>query len=317
MKKFLFSAKKWNLGTWCLGIVLSLGALTFTSCSKDNDNEENGDGNGNGNGNNSEIFEGSLDDAPYKGDAVKFQVKGNDDYGIIELLASGNYLILPPDDGVSATAFAAPMQTMKAGLFRSAKEDKMQTRAIDTEEAYFGTFTKTDGGSYTLNGFGTLIVGGDTQVTLTPTGGQSVTLTVERVEPIASDELNDRLERTWVLESATVQAFTSSGYEVYSEEYTSEEDLKEQFVKYLILSGSYTFLQIEWNDTTNGYGVWNWRDRSKQIFDYEWKDDPTEEGGTVQVIFSGNKADFIEEIVNNVDGTVLTMRLTQHCRALN
>ena len=102
MKKLFFHAKRSSFGAMCLGISLALGVLTFTACS---DDDEGGDDSG--------LFEGTLDEAPYESDAVKYIISGNDEFGVIELTASGNYIVLPPDAPETTTMARATIPAHK------------------------------------------------------------------------------------------------------------------------------------------------------------------------------------------------------------
>ena len=307
MKKIFFHAKRSSFGAMCLGISLALGVLTFTACS---DDDEGGDDSG--------LFEGTLDEAPYESDAVKYIISGNDEFGVIELTASGNYIVLPPDAPETTTMARATIPAHKTQLFKTVKGNEATSRAVNTSLAKFGTFTKNDNGSFTLTDFGDIQETGEGQLEITLVGESPITVNVTKADAAGSDELTKRLNHTWEVVSVHYEVISADGTTLYTETISDVADLKEETVKAVLVTNHNSYFQIEWDNSVDGYGSWTWSDKTNQVFSYEWLDDPTEPGGKVQVRFSDDTADFSEEY-SSVDenGATITMRTTVHCRAAN
>lgn len=256
--------------------------LNLSACSDNNDGDDNGD-------EPSGLFEGTLEDATYQADAVKYKVSGNAEIGSIELTSSGNFLILPPETDYD------PSVSSKAN-----------------GSTQFGTFTKNGDGSYQLGEYATLSKIGENQVKLEKTNGSSNTLSVSKEESKAeNNKLNNRLCRSWHPTSVTLTAY-QNGKLISTQTLNSSHDLEEEFYDYIIITQFGTFLQVDYGNIVEAPGRWSWTDTEQQKFNYSHPDG----NGTVQVSFTDDVAWFYEEYSDVDDeGQSITIKVNAKCKA--
>lgn len=248
----------------------ALMAVGMTSCgSDDNGGEPEGGGK----------FEGSVSDPTYKADAVLYKITGNRQIGSIELTESGNYIILPPN-----LRSAGNEKTAKS-VFR-----KIGTRA-SASDGVFGTYTRNADGSYTLDDFGVMSYANGV-IDLRLENGGSLTLNAQPQPRIAANTLNDRFCRTWYVTNCKEYAYDEDGNLLDTYEYTQDE-IRDDFVQYVIVSSAGTFTQVDWDDEIDESGVWSWYDTATQVFNFRFYGDSYT--GQEQVSFVDNRAYFYEE----------------------
>lgn len=285
-----------------LGALAICCMLSLSACS-DDDDDDNQD-------NPSGQFEGSLEDAKYQADAVKYTVNGNSEIGSIELTSSGNYLILPTKTNLNFKALSPASGKTTQVISFFGKRAKLNTRAGGS--SYFGTFTKNTDGSYQLKGYATLRIMGEEQIKL-ETESSSITLNVKKETVKAeNNKLNNRLCRSWHPVSATLTAYTN-GKVVATQTLNTAEDLKSEFYDYIVISPFGTFLQVDYGNIVDDSGVWSWTNTEQQIFKYSLP----EGNGSVQVSFSDDVAWFNDEYtdVSEEDGQPITIKVNIKCKA--
>lgn len=266
-------------------------SVSLTSCSSDDDDEQfNGD-----------LWQGELGAPAYESDAVAYKITGSNEFGSIELTASGNYIVLPAN-----SANYAP----KAG-----KRSMLRTVSKESRAYYggkqFGSYTKNADGTYNLKGFGTLGVYDNGQLVLVLVDGTQYVLDATVIPNIESNELNNRICRTWYVQKAVVNALDVYGNVVESTTITGEQ-LKNDYVKYVVMTKAGTFIQVDWDGMFADKGAWKWADKKKQIFDYIFEDNL--ETGSVQVTFNGDQATFIGEDIDYEEGYIYQEFVT--CQAM-
>ena len=308
MKKFFFNANALKSSVLCLGLIVASSTLILHSCDNGDDDEDNPSG----------LFEGTLSDAPYEADAVKYTVTGNTEIGSIELTSSGNYLVLPPETSTQHQSNLSS-KTSATGASYLRKHEKTLSRNISTNRCSFGTFTKDTDGSYILKDYGTLRVAGNNLLQLTKTGeSQVMTLNVEKLTAITDNRLNNRLCRTWHPVSVTLKYYDTNDKLLHTEIIDSPEELQEDYVNYVVVSKSGSFFQVDYDSSISGYGSWKWTDSEKQIFQFQWLDEDYPEGGSEQVSFNDATAYFqVSYSDTDDDGQIVKIQEIAKCQALN
>lgn len=163
-------------------------AIGFTACS-DDDNP---------------VTPPDLGTPPFEAVSGKYDVTSADSpYESIELTASGNYIVTL-SGASSPVASAAPRNGRSEGkLF---KRNVAQTRATESDNYIYGTFTDLGNGRYQLEDFGTITLTSDAAGQVTGIEVESnrygdASLEVEK-EPVMSDDaLTNALCRTWRIQS--------------------------------------------------------------------------------------------------------------------
>lgn len=310
MKKFFFNANALKSSVFCLGLAAAACTLTLYSCDNGDDDDDEDDPSG--------LFVGTLGDAPYEADAVKYTVTGNAEIGSIELTSSGNYLVLPPEADAQPEA-DLPSKTSTTGTSYLKKQEKALSRYIHTNRCFFGTFTKDTDGSYTLKDYGTLSVAGNNLLKLVKTDGSPITtLSVEKLPAITGNSLNNRFCRTWHPVSATLKYYDTNDKLLHTEIIDSPEDLQEDYINYIVVSKSGSFFQVDYDGSMDGYGSWKWTDTEKQIFQFQWLDEEYPDGGSEQVSFNDATAYFQVSYSDMDDNEqIVKVQETVKCQALN
>lgn len=244
-----------------------------------------------------DLWKGELSDAKYENDAVFYEVTNSNEIASIELTASGDYIIMP----TANSTYYAPAQTTRAGkksgITSMFHKDRKTTRSA-YEYAVFGSYTKNADGTYTLDGFGVLGIYDNGKISLVRNDGQKLSLDVVKKGGVESSSLNSRFCRTWEIIEVYEEVFDSNGRRIASDKLTDQE-IREDFVRAVLVSKAGTFTQIEWDNTLESYGNWWWSNEALQIFGYQFVDEdyPGEEG----VKFDGDRAIFFAQEYGNID----------------
>lgn len=288
-----------------IAAILSFG---FSACSN-NEDEDDGD---------NPLMSGQLNDAPYKNEAVKYYILNNDtDIESIELTASGNYIVLYADDQVSnsGTSFIAK----KTGIFHT-NTAQINSRSFNQELSRYGDFIKKEDNTYELTNFGNIKIISDNQLEIKINDGETIISEVRKETAITENTLNNRLNHTWKVSSATIQYINADGKIVKTDHFTTPSELQEETVQAVLVTNHGSFYQIEWDNSIADYGLWQWSDTDNQIFKYTWTDEDAteEEGGFVQVTFKDDTATFHESSTEYLDeyGKV-TISSTITAKAIN
>lgn len=304
MKKLFFKTKKLTCQILTMGFIAFTCSSSLISCIANDDDDDDDDFP-------QELMSGDLDDAPYKNDAVKYTVTGDSKIGFIELTASGNYIIMPPSDETNQHLI-----TQNKTIFQA--QNIIASRTIDLANAHYGTFTKSDDNTYELSDFGTIQEKDNNQLIIKEKGQTERTVSFEKAQTNKENTLNNRLNHTWELISATIKITSSNGKILFSKNITDQTTLEEEFVKAILVTNHGSFYQIEWNNEISDYGLWQWSDETNQIFTYTWLTD-TPEGGSVQVKFKDDTADFYETHYEYSEeyGQEITIMTIAHTKAIN
>lgn len=315
MKRIHFLKSMLTPSTLCVLLAVSFGAVGFTACDDDNDEESGLSG----------LFEGSLANAPYEADAVKYAVTGNPEIGSIELTSSGHYLVMPPLTGpndLSKQPVHSPTPVRHNSIFR--KQAGIQTQC-GSGNAKFGTFVKNDNGSYTLTGFGTIFLLYENQLRLTMIDGSDITLAVRQLpKKFSDDKLNNRFCRTWHPVYGKVSVYDTTTNQLLEEEVISSEDeLEEELVDYIIISKFNTYARI---DYPNGYdspapegGIWEWTDKAARKFRWQdtWPVYESMDSGEEEVRFNNDIAEFYSTWYETEGERTYRYESVTRCKAFN
>ena len=247
--------------------------LGFTACGDDDDDTPD-----------SNLWVGELG-AAYEADAVAYRITNSSEYSAIELTASGNYIVTP----AALAQNNAP--AARRSMFKAMAKEERSSRASNYN-GVFGTYTKLSDGSYNLAGFGVLSPYNNGSLTLTLENGTTEVLDAVKVADIESNPLNNRLCRSWYVQSGEFLVYDRGGNLIDRETITGS-DLKDDYVQYVVVTKAGTFVQVDWDGYIEGNGEWAWLSALDQIFSYRFLDDE-DDNGMVQVAFDNNRASFIE-----------------------
>lgn len=280
--------------------LLAITPIALCSCS-DDDGPDGG----------TDLMKGTLADAPYNDDAVIYTISGNDEIGSIELTASGNCVILPPE--TEDYSMRSISNEKKSGLSMFKKQKKeTESRYIETYLAWFGNYEKNSDGSITLVGYGTLYVIDDDTLELERIDGTTYTLDVDNVESAAATgSLDRRICRTWYVINAAFTVYDANGKVVYSETIEDQEEIEEEYVKSLTVCGKGTFFRTDWDNTLDGYGQWWWQDEEIQLMGYQWLDEDYPDDGEMSLRFVDSYAWFSQEYLDEDGYRVIETVMTQ------
>ena len=248
--------------------------MGFTACGDDDDDTPD-----------SNLWVGELGAPAYEADAVAYRITNSSEYSAIELTASGNYIVTP----AALAQNNAP--AARRSMFKAMAKEERSSRASNYN-GVFGTYTKLSDGSYNLAGFGVLSPYNNGSLTLTLENGTTEVLDAVKVADIESNPLNNRLCRSWYVQSGEFLVYDRGGNLIDRETITGS-DLKDDYVQYVVVTKAGTFVQVDWDGYIEGNGEWAWLSALDQIFSYRFLDDE-DDNGMVQVAFDNDRASFIE-----------------------
>ena len=210
-------------------------------------------------------------------------------YESIELGASGDYIVTP-SRGYISQAKASRSDGERSSFFYSGKA---ASRVTNYNGIIYGTYTQLPDGTFDLDGFGIIeiVYGEDDTVTgieLTPENGGPVTLTVEKEETMADDEMTNALCRTWIvdrIEMSATEGGQSFSITITADNWQDYEDV-ETFIDEVLFSKSGTYM-ISYLDGEIGISSWKWKDKGANTIFYSWNNQWYDDE-FVTVSFSGN-----------------------------
>ena len=246
-------------------------SASLISCGGDDDNDEP---------QNPSLWRGELADPRYEADAAAYEIINSPLFKSIELTSSGNYIVIP------ATTAGYASATRRSIL----RADRQKTSRAYNGGPLFGTYTKNGDGIYNLEGFGTFNIWLNDEIKLKLENVEYI-LQVSRLTNIESNALNNRLCRTWYLTKAVENLLDSHG-NVLDTDVITGANLQEEYVKYIVITKAGTFLQVDWDNTFDGYGKWGWTNTSEQTGWYMFDDE--DYTGSMQVLFDNDTATFVE-----------------------
>lgn len=272
--------KKLNL--LFMAMTMLFMAASFTACSDDDDNS--GDGGIN------------LPTPQYEQVSGKYTITSpGSPYESIELSASGNYIVTLNYGGYSAAA--APTQsatrTKANGHPSFMGTSGARTRAAQSGNVIYGTFTDLGNNEYALDGFGTIKLGyanGEvTNIEVTTDDGRTTDYTTKKEPVIGNDEMTNALCRTWKVERI---------HGIYIDKETGDKDdynvtpenpgeMGYDMPLEVMWSKSGTYL-ISYRDGSLGLAEWKWRNKGAGQIYYAWDGEWT--GDYCTITFDGNKA---------------------------
>lgn len=241
-----------------LGAVAIASAL-LTGCKADDGPSQN-----------SELWSGSLADAPYEAEAICLDLK-NAPYKTIELTANGTYIITPADH-ISYAAPAKPLRRVK-------KADQLLMNLIT------GIFTYSADGSFNLDKFGILKWDASTgKVTLELEEGGSYVWDATEAPKVSMTTLNRRLCRSWKIYEVEIECYDSDDRLLQTFK-PSAEEIREEYVSYFTYTSSsrlYTYDEDEFDCF-----AWKWMNTANQIM-YICSLNEDDGDGLFQVLFKDN-----------------------------
>ena len=185
MNKINLLSRMLKPGTMCLGIVMMLSAGVLSSCSDDDEGGTTPPTN--------------LETPAYESVSAKYEITSSSS-GIqsIELTASGNYIITY-GQGASVQAYSADATAQGKPSAKNILASKPATRA--GEQYISGKFVKISDTEFILEGFGSIVIDGAADnafsIQVTPSTGETYTLSAEKATTIADSEMTNALCRTW------------------------------------------------------------------------------------------------------------------------
>jgi hypothetical protein len=180
LKKF-FEAK-----AFLMTVALALFACGFTACSSDDD----GDGDGGGSGPGTPTLEAPA----FESVSAKYEIEGDGSIKSIELTESGNYVIITDE-------------------YQSSYNDSYfaHTRAGGTSGVIFGKFIKISDTEFILEGFGSIVIEGNTNsafsLQISETGKEPYEVGAEKIEAESSDIMTKALCRTWDIDKVSMTLY--------------------------------------------------------------------------------------------------------------
>ena len=260
---------------YLLWVALMLfSAIGFTACSDDN----------------SGVYAPDLGTPPFESVSGLYTVTSSGSpYESIELGASGNYIVVLDGGGYAAQA---------AGRTALMGKRMAQTRAAQSGNILYGTFTDLGDGRYRLEDFGTieLVTGSNGQVTGIEVDSNrygSTSLAVQKEATVAGSDMNNALCRTWRVVSGREVVTDLSTGEKQDNNYTPEGDPEAMKEMMFTKSGTYV---ATYNDNTVDLGHWRWKDEGKGIISYVWDAEDWEGYADATISFSDNTATVYERI---------------------
>ena len=231
----------------------------------------------------------SLGTPKYESVSGKYNITSpGSQYRSIELGSSGNYIVIT---GSSYYAQQARSGQKKSSFFYQDKTDA--SRATNYNGIIYGTYTQLADGSFDLEGFGIvkIIYAEDKTVTgieLTPETGGPVTLTVEKEEVMADDDMTNALCRTWRMDKLEINL--TEGDQSFSATVTRDNwqdyEIMETFGDEVLFSKSGTYM-VTYVDGAIGISSWKWKNKDAGTIFYSW-DNQWYEDEFVTLSFSGN-----------------------------
>ena len=239
------------------------------------------------------LWSGEASTPKYIADAAVYDVTSTSRISSVELTESGDYLIIPANYTGYAPARAGKEKSARS-LFRTGKKNRDTRSGISTSGITYGTFTKNSDGSFNLKGIGKMTYSNGNLTITSDSGSELVNASARKVAPkYDSNELNIRLCRSWYVKNAYTKVYDSNDRLIATVKYSSS-DLKDEFVKYVIVTRAGSFVQVDWDEEVGDLGYWSWNNVKNQIFRYTWADD-SDDGGFIQCYFNDNNATFVEE----------------------
>lgn len=258
MKKFFFYLA---LGSMMMG--------SLTSCTADDDGPLDND----------ELWKGTLADAPYAADAACFRILDGD-VKTIELTGSGLYFV----DRGGSDDYNAPAKAFRKAA-ASASKKTLRKDWTPYQAILSGKFTRLEDGSYDLEGFGIVTWNQeDGTVTIRLQDGEDYIWDAVKEETVTSNELNNRLCRTWKIYEARAEFLDKNSKVIGSYTYTPAQ-VEEEFIEFFTFTRAgrmYEYDEGEWYLYT-----WRWSDPKNQIC-MVVGDDPSDGEGILQTFFDGD-----------------------------
>ena len=299
-----------------LGLVLfgMMTAFAVVSCGSDSDDDNGGGGN--------------FDTPKYESSAALYNVTDvNSDYSSIEFTASCNYIITKRITAKAPNRIAKVENKFHFGFI---SQNAGVTRSTTFDNIIYGTYTK-NGDTYTLEGFGTIVVngGGGSAISLdiTTNGGTKVTIGAQQEKQYSSSSKTDMLCRTWNMgkiklveklngktlidqtynswEDFVVSMLKMSGVDESSSSYQEAyREMMEGEPKQVVFTKSGTDMVFYANGTL-AVSTWKWTDESKGEARYSWDYDSinsSNKGGTINITFSGSQLVVSEYMESSEEG---------------
>lgn len=265
----------------------SVAAMTgLTACGDDNDDNtpdipvypENPSG--------TALWVGSLSNPIDMQNAKFLQVKQMNygGLGTIEFTESGYYVMIPAEYYLRNGRSNAPREA--AAMHSAATRDEDSFR--------YGSYTVNTDGSYNLSGYGTAIYLNGT-LTLAPNNGVVENYDVVEVTPLlASNDLNNRLCRTWEVTGAKQELLTEDGKLLNSRTY-SGASLRDEYERYIVMTHAGTYFGIDWDGDLDDYSSWSWDNETNQVFKLMHKDDGYTQTSYIKTYFNDSEVTFYFE----------------------
>ena len=296
----------------------------MVSCGSDNDPDG-------GNGGLGDIP--SLPTPEYENSSAKYEINpSNSPITSIELTASGDYIIIKNPFYYGAPS--KPTKNNKSSLIQNYVSHAARTSRADNSPIIYGKFIKISDTEYILEGYGSIVIEGDTANTfslqITPQNGETTTVAAQKSSTIPDSEINNAICRTWNLDNIGIKMSFNNAL-VYNDSKPSNQldilleeaqnALKNYLIKHygasssefdpyeplnfyptkVIFTKSGTYM-VEYSNQTIAVSTWHWINESKGQFQFSWDyDDPdsTESGGSQNYVSFKNEKLFVHELHTN------------------
>ncbi len=269
----------------------------FSSCSSSDDDDEG---------------ESTLGQATYESISGKYDVTNGSAYQSIELGAGGTYIITK----ASVSTGSKSLSNTHSQFLSIVHGKKTITRSTNSSEpiVLYGSYTKTGDNTLLLEGFGTLtIVYNGTTISgfqLTPTGGNTLSLTVHQEAVYESNAVTNLLCRTWNFISThetdyengkkSYDCTVNAGDTTYVDADGNVEKL-DPLPTQVLFSKSGTYMVYYLNKTL-AVKEWKWENLSDQTLYYREVGDTWDEEDYCTVQFTGKKLIITEVYEETYDG---------------
>ncbi len=327
--------KKFFNKVWLYSMVLTVAA-GMNACSSSDDEPENG---GEGLG---EVP--ALPTPEYESSSAKYEItQSSSSISSIELTASGEYII------ESAYSYRGVPQKKSVKTNTSCLLLRQPVSRAYNGGIIAGKYVKISDTEYILEGFGSIVIEGNTSdafsLQITPSDGGTTTVAAKKASELPDSKINDALCRTWNIDDLGVKITLNKSiiYDKTKPASKMDELLQESqtalanyfmnhfgadadefdpyeplgyYATQVIITKSGTYM-VKYSNGGLAVSTWHWINESKGQFQFSWDyDNPDSSGNgnaTNYVSFKGQQLSIREVHTMSEDGVALTTQTVYGC----